>query len=215
MYIPSANEETDLPTLHRLIEAHPLATLVTYGATGLFASHLPVMLDRTSGPSGMLKAHLSRANTQWRDFDPGIEALAIFAGPEHYISPSWYKEKQTTGKVVPTWNYVTVHAYVRMRVIDDVAWLANQVSALTDRHEAASPEPWQVSDAPAAYIESLLKGIVGLELEIIRIEGKWKLSQNQKEQDRLGVVAGLDALSTPSSNAMKTQVLEALQKPRK
>ncbi|HEY1744393.1 MAG TPA: FMN-binding negative transcriptional regulator [Granulicella sp.] len=211
MYIPKANEETRLEVLHDLIEAHPLASLVTMGQSGLFASHLPMVLERESATRGLLKGHLSRANQQWRDFQPSVEALAIFSGPEHYITPSWYAEKADTGKVVPTWNYAVVHVYGTLKVIEDPTWLIEYLNALTTVHESAFSAPWQVSDAPAGYVESLLKGIVGLELPIERIEGKWKASQNRSERDRARVSEGLERLGTPESIAMKALV-DARQK---
>lgn len=206
MYIPKANEETRLEVLHDLIESHPLASLVTMGSSGLFASHLPMVLERKSSTHGLLKAHLSRANKQWRAFLPEVEALAIFSGPQHYISPSWYPEKKETGKVVPTWNYAVVHVYGHLKVIEDPAWLLEHLNALTTVNESAFSEPWQVSDAPADYVALLLNGIVGLEMPIERIEGKWKASQNQPERNRTGVVEGLERLNTPESLAMKTLV---------
>lgn len=206
MYIPKANEENRLEVLHELIESHPLASLVTMGSSGLFASHLPMVLERESATRGLLKAHLSRANRQWRDFQPEVEALAIFSGPEHYISPSWYPEKKETGKVVPTWNYAVVHVYGHLKVIEDPAWLLGHLNGLTTVHESTFPAPWQVSDAPADYVASLLKGIVGLELPIERIEGKWKASQNHPEANRAGIIEGLERLNTPKSLAMKALV---------
>ena len=218
MYIPKFNEETRTPILHQLIRTHPLASLITYGKSGLFASHLPLILEDQPAPLGLLKGHLSRANAQWKDFAPGIEALAIFSGPQHYISPSWYEEKQATGKVVPTWNYVVVHAYGHLKVIEDSAWLRAHVQSLTEIHEAANLEagkvegkvPWKVSDAPESYIHSLLKGIVGLEFAITRIEGKWKLSQNRSEADRRGVIAGLQSLDTPAGQDMEELIRDTL-----
>jgi len=191
-----------------LIESHPLASLVTIASSGLFASHLPMVLERKSATRALLKGHLSRANKQWQDFQPGVQALAIFSGPEHYISPSWYPEKKETGKVVPTWNYAVVHVYGHLRVVEDPAWLMEHLNALTTVHEASFPAPWKVSDAPADYIASLIKGIVGVELPIERIEGKWKASQNHPERNRIGVVEGLERLNTPESLAMKALVAD-------
>jgi transcriptional regulator len=210
MYIPKANEETRIPVLQALMQSHPLATLVTFGSVGLFASHLPVVLDDQVAPLGLLKCHVSRANTQWKDFSHEVQALAIFAGPEHYISPNWYEEKQTTGKVVPTWNYAVVHAYGYLKVVEDAEWLRAHVGSLTTIHEAASPEPWAVSDAPADYIASQIRGIVGFEMKVERLEGKWKVSQNRSESDRRGVVDGLEALGSPRSAKMKRLVLDTL-----
>ena len=205
MYIPRANQEDRLPVLHKLMEDQPFASLITMGATGLFASHIPMVLEQNGG-MGRLKGHISRANTQWRDYTPAVEALAIFAGPQHYITPSWYPEKQETGKVVPTWNYVVVHAYGYLKVVEDGEWLMVHLRQLTKIHEAGSPVPWQVGDAPAEYVASQLKGIVGLEMVIERIEGKWKVSQNRSERDREGVAKGLAELNTTESLAMKSLV---------
>lgn len=206
MYIPKANEEKRIPVMHQMIVAHPLATLVTMGASGLFASHIPMVLEDDGSPFGVLKGHISRANTQWRDLSPTVDALAIFAGPQHYISPNWYPEKAEHAKVVPTWNYAVVHAYGPLRVIEDDVWLMAHLKSLTGQHEAASEIPWKVTDAPADYIQSLSRGIVGLELPIQRLEGKWKVSQNRSERDRQGVADGLQKLDTAESFAMKKLV---------
>jgi transcriptional regulator len=164
-----------------------------------------MVLER-SGAMGQLRGHISRANTQWRDYTPSVEALAIFSGPQHYITPNWYLEKQETGKVVPTWNYVVVHAYGHLKVIEDAEWLMAHLASLTNIHEAGSTVPWKVGDAPADYIASLVKGIVGLEMTVERLEGKWKVSQNRSEQDRNGVAKGLAELNTTESLAMKALV---------
>jgi transcriptional regulator len=161
-----------------------------------------------NGAMGQLRGHISRANAQWRDFTPSVEALAIFSGPQHYITPNWYPEKQETGKVVPTWNYVVVHAYGHMKVIEDGEWLMTHLQKLTSIHEAESPVPWKINDAPADYIASQIKGIVGLEMDIERLEGKWKVSQNRSAEDRTGVVRGLSELDTTESRAMKVLVEE-------
>jgi transcriptional regulator len=165
-----------------------------------------MVLERNGTALGLLKGHLSRANTQWREFSPSVEALAIFSGPQHYITPNWYPEKEATGKVVPTWNYAVVHAYGHLKVIEDGKWLMAHLNTLTTTHEAESPAPWKVSDAPADHIASLARGIVGLEMVIERIEGKWKVSQNRSEQDRSGVADGLAELNTTESLAMKALV---------
>jgi transcriptional regulator len=206
VYIPKFNEEKRLDVMHGLIQAQPLATLVTMGSSGLFASHLPMVLEPGEGSYGTLRGHLSRANTQWRDFSPSVEALAIFAGPEHYISPSWYPEKREDGKVVPTWNFVVVHAYGPIRVIEDADWLRAHLEALTRQHEASFSTPWQVGDAPEDYTAALIKGIVGIELPIRRIEGKWKVSQNKSEETRRSVESGLEELGTAASLAMSDLV---------
>jgi transcriptional regulator len=205
MYIPRANQEDRIPVLHKLIEDQPFASLITMGSSGLFASHIPMVL-KESGAMGQLRGHISRANTQWRDYTPSVEALAIFSGPQHYITPNWYPEKQETGKVVPTWNYVVVHAYGYLKIIEDAEWLMAHLQTLTGIHEAESPIPWKICDAPADYIASQIRGIIGLEITIERLEGKWKVSQNRSEQDRSGVAKGLAELNTTESLAMKPLV---------
>ncbi len=203
MYIPTANEEKRIPVMQALIASSPLAALVTLGAAGLIASHIPMVLEADGSQLGLLRGHVARTNTQWSDLVPTVDALAIFAGPQHYISPSWYPAKAEHGKVVPTWNYAVVHAYGPVRVIEDKQWLRAHVSRLTSIHEGGFPAPWKVTDAPEEYLASILNGIVGIELSINRLEGKWKLSQNRSERDRDGVAAGLQELNTPESLAMK------------
>lgn len=206
MYIPRHNEEKRVSAMHALIVSHPLGTLVTFGASGLFASHIPMVLEDDGSQFGVLKGHISGANTQWRDFVPTVDALAIFSGPQHYITPNWYPGTKEHGKEVPTWNYVVVHAYGPLKVIQDEHWLLKNVEKLTNIHEARSPVPWSVKDAPEDFIRSQLKGIVGLELPIQRLEGKWKVSQNRTETEREGVREGLSELNTPESLAMKALI---------
>ena len=193
--------------LHKLMEDQPFASLITVGLSGLFASHIPMVLEQ-NGAMGQLRCHISRVNPQWRDYTDSVEALAIFSGPQHYITPSWYPEKQETGKVVPTWNYVVVHAYGHLKVIEDGEWLMAHLQRLTSIHEAESAIPWKISDAPAEYVASQIKGIVGLEMDIARLEGKWKVSQNRPAEDRKGVAQGLGELNTTESLAMKVLVEE-------
>jgi transcriptional regulator len=208
MYIPRHNEEKRVSVMHELIVSQPLGTLVTLGSSGLFASHFPMILETDGSEFGVLKGHISRANTQWRDFVPTVDALAIFSGHQHYITPNWYPGTKEHGKEVPTWNYVVVHAYGPLKVNEDKDWLLANVETLTNIHEASSPVPWKVSDAPPDYIKVLLNGIIGIELPIRRLEGKWKVSQNRTESDRKGVVEGLAKLNTPESQAMKALVEE-------
>jgi transcriptional regulator len=208
MYIPRHNEEKRVSVMHSLIVSRPLGTLVTLGASGLFASHIPMVLEDDGSEFGVLKGHISRANTQWQDFVPTMDALAIFAGHQHYITPRWYPGTKEHGQEVPTWNYVVVHAYGPLKVIQDHRWLLTNVEKLTNIHESTSPIPWKVSDAPEDFIQSQLKGIVGLELPIQKLEGKWKVSQNRTERERNGVVDGLAKLNTPESLAMKALVEE-------
>ena len=191
MYLPKHFEETRVQILHELIRAHPLGALVVLTPRGLDANHIPFEVDPDPAPFGTLRGHIARANPLWRDFSRDVEALAIFQGPGTYISPSWYQTKRETAKVVPTWNYAVVHAHGALRFIDDRAWLRGFVEKLTSRHEAGRREPWKVTDAPPDYIEKQLGAIIGLEIPIIRLIGKWKVSQNRPAQDRDGVVEGL------------------------
>ncbi|HEY8997835.1 MAG TPA: FMN-binding negative transcriptional regulator [Edaphobacter sp.] len=206
MYIPKFNAETRLDVLDALMRRHPLAALVTMGAGGLFATHLPVVLHRESETHAILRGHLARANRQWQEFDAGVQALAIFTGPEHYITPGWYPEKKVSGKVVPTWNYAVVHAYGTLQVIEDATWLLEHLNTLVDTHEARFEKPWKVADAPADFVAAIAKGIVGLEMTVERLEGKWKVSQNQNQPTRASVTEGLAALDTESSLAMRSLV---------
>ena len=191
MYQPPHFREERQDVLHGLVRAHPLATVVTVADGRADANHIPLLLDAARGPHGTLIGHVARANALSKGSDG--EALAIFQGIEGYVTPSWYETKRETGKVVPTWNYVVVHARGAMRIIDDAAWLRAHVEALTRRHEGERSDPWLVSDAPAPFIAAQLKGIVGLEIEIASLEGKWKVSQNRPAADRAGVASGLRA----------------------
>lgn len=192
MYLPEPFAEERLDVLHGAVEQAGLATLVTVGSAGLVATHLPLLLDRRAGAYGTLYGHLARANPQWRDAE-GTQALVIFLGPEAYVSPSWYATKQESGRVVPTWNYLAVHGYGPLHTYADPQRLRAHVERLTARHESRQPAPWQVSDAPEDFLAGMLRGIVGIEIPIERLEGKWKLSQNRPEADRLGTIAGLRA----------------------
>ena len=193
MYTPRAFALDDLPELQQLIRHTRLAQLVTFGEHGLQASHLPLLLNPDEGPNGTLYGHLAKANRQWQDLQNGSEALVIFAGAEAYVSPGFYPAKAEHGKVVPTWNYLAVHAYGQAEVFTDAERLLTLVSALTDRHENGRAQPWKVSDAPADYIDGMLKAIVGFALPIQRLEGKRKLSQNRSAADIAGVREGLAA----------------------
>lgn len=188
MYLPAHFEEERPEILHALMRERPFATLVTQGPDGPRADHLPLYLT----PEGMLQGHVARANPVWREAAAG-EALAIFHGPQAYVSPSWYPTKREHGRAVPTWNYVVVHARGQLRAIEDPAWLRMQLDSLVDQHEAGLAEPWRVADAPADYIEKMLAAIVGIEIAITSLGGKWKLSQNQPAANRAGVVSGLRA----------------------
>ena len=193
VYIPPAYREQDVATLHQHIAAAGLATLVTVGDDGLLVSHVPLLLDAGIGRYGALTGHLARANPQWRASDLGKPALAIFMGPDAYVSPSWYPSKHEHGRAVPTWNYTTVHARGTLEIFDDPQRLLAHVEQLTDRHEGRFAVPWKVGDVPADYLQRQLKGLVGIALKIESLEGKMKLSQNRSTADRRGVVAGLSA----------------------
>lgn len=191
MYVPTDFNEDRVPVLHAAIREIAFGALVTLGADGLTASHIPMLIEPEPSPLGTLWGHVARANPQWQTVRHDVSALAIFTGPHAYISPSWYATKRATGKVVPTWNYVAIHAYGALRVIDDAAHARAHLARLTATHEAGRPEPWAIDDAPEAFIAGMLKGIVSFELTIQRLEGKWKMSQNRPVEDRAGVVAGL------------------------
>jgi transcriptional regulator len=190
MYLPAHFEETRIEVLHALMREHPLATLVTHDGGELAANHLPLQLVADNAPRGVLHGHLARANPLWQS-SADADVLAIFHGPQAYVTPSWYPTKREHGKAVPTWNYAVVHARGRMRVIDDAAWLRRQVAALVERHEAGFAQPWTLTEAPPDYIDKMLAVIVGIEIVITELTGKWKISQNQPVANRAGVVAGL------------------------
>jgi transcriptional regulator len=190
VYRPPAFREDRLEAQHALIRAHPLGLLITAGPGGLMANPIPFLLDAAGGPHGTLLAHLAAANPQLQELASVNLCLAVFQGPQDYVTPSWYASKTEHGRVVPTWNYVTVHAWGTPRVIGDAPWLRAQIEALTSRHEAERAQPWHVGDAPHDFIAAQMRGIMGIEIPIDRIEGKWKVSQNRPAADREGVVSG-------------------------
>jgi transcriptional regulator len=208
MYLPKQFEETRPEVLRALVKSHPLSTFVVVAGSEILANHIPLMLDPTQGEHGTLRGHVARSNPVWKHFVAGVEALAIFQGTDCYITPNWYASKKSDGKVVPTWDYTTVHAYGQPRAIEDPVWLLELVTQLTEVHESGSPAPWQVADAPADYIDKMLRSIVGIEMPIRRIQGKWKVSQNRPVGDRLGVVAGLESQPGDESAAMAALVRE-------
>ncbi|HTV69669.1 MAG TPA: FMN-binding negative transcriptional regulator [Rhizobiaceae bacterium] len=204
MYEPPHHKETRLEVLHALIRAHPLGLLISAGADGPVADPVPFLLDAGIGPNGRLRAHLAKANPQVRLLAESTSpVLVVFQGVDTYVTPSWYETKRETGKVVPTWNYVIVQARGQARVIDDKNWLAGQIAELTSTHEAGRTAPWQVSDAPAPFIEAQIKGIVGIELDITDISGKWKVSQNRPIADRAGVADGLEATASDMAKLVR------------
>jgi transcriptional regulator len=202
VYLPRHFAEERAEVLHAAIQRAEFGTLVTLGSEGLIATHLPLLLEPAEGELGTLYAHVARGNPQWRDHVPGVQALAIFLGPHAYVSPAWYPTTRETGKTVPTWNYLAVHAYGPLRTFDDPGRLRPHVERLTRRQESARPEPWDVSDAPDDFLDGMLKGIVGIEVPIQRLEGKWKMSQNRPEADRLGAMAALAASPSPADQAV-------------
>jgi transcriptional regulator len=202
MYIPQHFAETRVPVLHELMRRFPLATLVAVTARGLDANHLPLVLDHERGELGTLRGHVARSNPAWREAPAGSEVLAIFHGDDSYISPSWYPTKREHGKVVPTWNYAVVHARGRIDWHDDPEWLRDLVETLTNLHERGSAEPWHVADAPAEFVERNLRSIVGFEIRITALDGKWKVSQNRAPEERAAVVKELRARGDAASLAM-------------
>ena len=210
MYIPRSNAETRPEVMHDFMTAYPFAALVTVTPEGPFATHLPLVLDRSRGPFGTLEGHVARANPQHRESRPGVDALVIFSGPNAYISPSWYPSKAAHGQVVPTWNYVAVHAYGPIRFRDDHDFLQRHLRALTAEHEATRERPWAVTDAPADFIAQQQRAIVGFELTISRLEGKWKMSQNRSAADIDGVTRGL-ASSASQNDRVVGDIVEQVR----
>ena len=209
MYLPSHFAQPDALALRALMRDHPLATFITHGAQGLDANPVPMLWLDDGSPHGLLRGHVARANPLWRETSPDTEVLVIFQGPDAYITPSWYPTKAEHGKAVPTWNYAVAHAYGKLQVCDDADWLRRHLAALTDHNEAAFAEPWQVSDAPVDYTEKMMAAIVGIEIEITRLTGKWKVSQNQPAENRAGVVQALRASGEANALAMATLVESA------
>ncbi len=210
MYQPPHFREDRRDVQHALIKTHSLGLLITAGPGGLQANFIPFLIDAKATDNGTLRAHLARANPQLRELAAVEECLVVFQGPQAYVSPSHYPTKRETGKVVPTWNYITVQAWGRPRVMDDAAWIASQIDDLTRHKEADRAAPWAVADAPGAFLASQIKGIVGLEIPVSRIEGKWKVSQNRVAADAAGVAEGLrgegeeaDAVAAAVAERMK------------
>ena len=197
MYNPSPFAESRTEVLYDFIRQHPLGTVVTYRPDqGLAANHIPMFVG-----DGVLRCHFARANAQWQSLQDADSLLVVFGGAEHYVTPSWYPSKAEHGKVVPTWNYAAVHVTGKARVMTDAELLA-LLHDLTDANEAGLPAMWSVADAPADYVQALMKAIVGFEITVQRVEGKWKHSQNRSDADREGVIAGLQALGTSRATEM-------------
>jgi transcriptional regulator len=191
VYVPAHFAEDRIDVLHQLIRESGLATVVSMTADGLLASHAPLLLDPDPAPYGTLIGHLAKANPHARAADPSVPTLVIFQGPDGYITPSYYAAKKEHGKVVPTWNYAAIHAYGTLEAFDDPARLLQVVTRLTNRHESSREKAWAVADAPAEFVQGMLRGIVGIALPIARLEGKLKMSQNRPAADQIGVVEGL------------------------
>lgn len=189
-----------MDAMHDLMRAHPLALLVTQGPAGLQASPVPFLIYPETGANGTLRAHMARANPHWRDLIDLTECLVVFQGPEGYVTPSWYPGKTETQKVVPTWNYATVHAWGKPSITEDSGWLRRQLNDLTSWHESPRPLPWAIDDAPENYIATQMKAIIGIEIPVTRIEGKWKMSQNKDAADRQGVIDGMHSATDPHHN---------------
>ncbi len=206
MYLPKHFEETGIDALHQLVREHPLGTLVTFADNRLEANHIPFLLQPDPRPHGTLHGHIARANPLWRQLAPEARALVIFQGPQIFISPSWYSSKSETGKVVPTWNYAVVHAHGQIRVMDDPGWVRAHVEELTNRHESGRPAPWKVTDAPADFIQTMVRAVVGIEIAIEQLQGKWKVSQNRSAKDRAGVVVGLKQEGSDAASAMASLI---------
>ena len=211
MYMPAHFEETRTPVMHDLLRAHPLATWVVQGAGGLVVNHIPFLVDADRGPHGTLVGHVARANPIWKQLGASV---AVFQGAQAYVSPNWYPSKHAHGKAVPTWNYAVVHAHGMPRAIESRDAVLDIVTRLTQAHEAGQAAPWAVADAPADFVEQLLKAIVGIEMPIERLVGKWKVSQNRGEADRLGTEAGLRQQGDAQSLAMADWVAQWAAPPR-
>ncbi len=211
MYDAAAFREDRVEVMHALIQAHPLATLVTTTAQGLEANHIPMLIDPEPAPWGTLRGHVARANPVWRTFNADTEVLAVFQGPHGYITPSWYPSKAQHGKVVPTWNYAVVHAYGPLKVFEDAEWLRKLVTRLTESQESPREQSWQVTDAPADYVNTMLRAIVGIEISLRRLQGKWKMSQNRLPQDLDGVIKSLEVLKE-RGDAAALAMLDAIRR---
>ena len=206
MYVVPSFGITDTATQQALVHAHPLGTWVVLDEGELLANPVPFVLDPSRGEFGTLVGHVARANPVWKTCARAMESLVVFQGPQAYVSPSWYDSKREHGKVVPTWNYATVQAHGVAQAMEDPAEVLRIVSQLTDHFEAGREHPWRVADAPAEYTAQLVRVIVGIEIPITRLTGKWKVSQNRGEADRLGVAAGLRAETDPQAHAVASLV---------
>lgn len=206
MYLPAAFNEERREVQFELIAAQPLGLLISQGGAGLLANAVPFIAYPHEGEKGVLRAHVARANTQWRELAVAPDCLVVFQGLQAYVSPSWYPSKAATHKVVPTWNYATVHVWGRVRIQEDAAWLRRQLEDLTAQQEGNLPQPWKVGDAPADFVATQMKAIVGIEIAITRTEGKWKMSQNRTEADQRGAMDGLRATGGAEQAAVAAEI---------
>jgi transcriptional regulator len=207
MYLPEAFYETRIEIMHDLMRSYPLAQLISNGAGGLNASLVPFLIYSVEGEFGTLRAHVARANPHWRELQDVAECLVVFQGEQGYISPSWYPTKQATQRVVPTWNYATVHAWGKPCIIEEAGWLRRLLEDLTRFHESNRIQPWKMNDAPTDFIDAQLKAIVGIEIPVGRMEGKWKMSQNRSTADQAGVIEGLRSANDPHQNAIMAETV--------
>jgi transcriptional regulator len=212
VYIPAHFEESRVDVLHDFVRKNQFATLVTHGASGINANHIPFVLKTEPAPYGVLNGHVARANAVCQDLASGGEALVIFQGPDAYITPSWYETKKQTGTVVPTWNYIVVHAYGRPKLIEDKDWLLSHLTELTNKNESTLDSPWAVSDAPEEFVAKLMGAIIGIEMVVTRFLGKWKVSQNRSAADMSGVVDGLRTSNTAGAKEMAEVIGDLLTK---
>ena len=204
MHIPKIFEQKNIDELTKMIVSYPFATLVTTSLEGIRADHIPLYIEELTNKKIVLKGHIGKGNPLWKDVSKGSETLAIFHGPDSYISPNYYPSKKENPEVVPTWNYVAVHVKGNISFTHSSEWKLNMLNVLTNQHEKKQSEPWAVSDAPSDYTEKMLGGIVGIELEVKSICGQWKVSQNKQEKDTLGVINGLSG----SENIEMAQLVE-------
>jgi transcriptional regulator len=209
MYTPNHFKEERTEVLHQLVHDHPLGLLVTLSDQGLDATPLPFLLDVAPDGGAVLRAHVARTNPLWKEARTDIETLVVFQGPQAYISPNWYPTKAENGKAVPTWNYITVQARGHLVVRDDTTWLRELVTRLTQRHEAPQAKPWTLGDAPPEYIDAMLRAIVGIEIPLNSLQGKWKVSQNHPAVNREGVTKGLRSQGGDQGLAMATAVAQS------
>lgn len=210
MYIKALHRLTDRETLFALMDSHPLGAWVCHGPSGLVANHVPLLLDRSRGPFGSLIGHVSPANTVWRELGPAVPSVVMFQGPQAYITPGWYPGKAAHAEVVPTWNYVVAHAHGVARAVEDRGWVFDMLRRLTEAHEAPRSVPWSVADAPSAFIDRMMRAIVGIEITIDRLEGKLKASQDEAMPDRIGTACGLREQACDAARAMALRVQEAI-----